>query len=336
VSIARKKANMRRFSSRVLPLALAALIAGCGGGGGASLQTVKSPVNAPSPASSGSSPTTLSISVHPQVTAASRARHVAYVVPTVQSVTLQAIRVNGVAVSGQPVYEQDLTRTSTGCTGSGASVTCSSSVSAPNGTVLFAVKSYAATGAVGSPTSTSYALATISPSGANRVTLSAGATIAQVQLYLATPNFTPGTAATSLLVVVPLDANGNVIVATGPYSAPIGLTLTATPAGHLVRREHRRDVGRDHGNRRRDAARDRVYDRIGVESAPQLDARLVVSREREPRVHRNRTDRNDHRLRRFAAVYADGRRQFGNGLDQRQHRDGRIDRLWVIAGRGQR
>jgi len=177
----------------------------------------------------------MTISVHPYASSQASKRAVKYVAPTTESATFQIIAVNGQTVTGQPVIEQDLVSGAAGCSTSGATVTCSTTVPVIVGTVTFAVKTFDQTGASGTQLGTATAGATIVANQANRIALTVSGIIAQVQLFLSPASQTPGTAGRSLLVVVPQDANGNIIVNPGTYDQPIALTLSGgTTSGSSV------------------------------------------------------------------------------------------------------
>gem|GEM_PF-6634989 len=170
----------------------------------------------------------MTISVHPYSTSQSSKRAPAYVAPTTESATFQVVAVNGQTVTGEPLIEQDLVAGASGCTTSGATVTCSTTVPVVLGTVTFQVKTYDQTGAQGAQLGTALASATIVANQANRIALTVSGQIAQVQLFLSPSSLTPGTAGKSLLVVVPQDANGNIIVNPGNYDMPIQLSFAST------------------------------------------------------------------------------------------------------------
>jgi hypothetical protein len=173
----------------------------------------------------------MSITVHPYVPTQANKRGAAYVAPTTESATFQVVAVNGAAVTGQPIIEQDLVATAPGCTTSGATVTCSTTVPVIVGTVTFQVKTYDQTGASGTQLGTSLASTTIVANQANRIALTVSGVIAQVQLFLGPSSLTAGTAGRSLLVVVPQDADGNIIVNPGNYDQPIQLSLSGGVVG---------------------------------------------------------------------------------------------------------
>jgi len=219
------------------PVCAALLLAACGGGGGGSSSSII-PVSGAStppisqPVGGGTSNATLSISVHPFVASSGANRKPQYVAPTTLSATFQVTSVNGTATPSQPIVEQDLTATSPGCSGSGATVTCSISYAVPIGNVLFSVKTYDHLGAAGTQIGTATAGASIIANNANRLTLTVSGVIAAVQLFLAQQQLAPNTAARSLLIAVPQDANGNVIVNPGNYDKPIALSVSGG-GGHV-------------------------------------------------------------------------------------------------------
>jgi len=226
---------MRSQVRLALFLCLALCVSACGGGGGGS-STHPNP--APSTNGSGgtsgtgsSAQATVTISVHPYVSSQADKRAIKYVAPTTKSATLQVISANGQTLTNQPVVEQDLVSGAAGCTTSSATVTCSTAVPVIVGSVTFAVKTYDQTGAQGNQLGTSLSAATIVANQANRIALTVSGIIANVQLFLAPSSLTPGTASKSLLVVVPQDANGNIIVNPGDYDQPIALSLSSTTTG---------------------------------------------------------------------------------------------------------
>jgi hypothetical protein len=110
-------------------------------------------------------------------------------------------------------------------------VTCTASIDAPVGNDVVAITSYGGQNGTGTALGTTQAPATIVQNSTNRIPLSIGGTIANLELFLANPSFTIGTAATSLIVIVPLDASGAVIVNPGDYNPSIAVTLSSTAGG---------------------------------------------------------------------------------------------------------
>jgi len=228
---------MRSHVRRAVFFCLALSLAACGGGGGGSTHvpggtgSSNSGGSSPAPGTGSATQATLTISVHPYASSQASKRSAAYVAPTTESATFQVTAVNGQAVTGQPIIEQDLISGSTGCTTSGATVTCATTVPVIVGTVTFQVKTYNQTGAQGTLLGTTLANATIVSNQANRIALTVQGVIASVQLFLSPQALAPGTAATSLLVVVPQDADGNIIVNPGNYDQPIQLSISGGTVG---------------------------------------------------------------------------------------------------------
>jgi len=102
------------------------------------------------------------------------------------------------------------------------------SFSAPVGTDVLQVTSYPQANGGGSALGTASLPATITANAQNVVALDIGGNIAQLQMYLSQSTFTPGASATALVVIVPLDASGAVIVNPGNYNPSISVTSSDT------------------------------------------------------------------------------------------------------------
>ncbi len=223
---------MPRLIFAVLSAALA--FSACGGGGGGS-STAGSVTPGGGSTGGGGNPQTLapaSIAVsflqYTPVQTASK-RRAAFVSPATQSIGIAVLVANGTTVANPAVTKFSVGATASGCSASGATVSCTESIDAPVGSDVLAITSYDANGnALG----TTQAPVTIVQNSTNRIPLSIGGTIANLEIFLANPNFTVGTAGTSLVVIVPLDASGAVIVNPGDYNPSIAVTSSNT-SGHF-------------------------------------------------------------------------------------------------------
>jgi hypothetical protein len=222
---------MFRLVFAVLSAAFALSACG-GGGGGSSTAGSVSPGGGSTGGGSGTqslAPASISVSFQQYTPVkTSSIRRAAFVSPATQSIGIAVLVANGTTIPNPVATTFNVGPTATGCTASGGTVTCTASINAPVGSDVLAITSYGGQNGAGTPLGTTQAPVTIVQNSTNRIPLSIGGTIANLQVYLANPNFTLGTAATSLVVIVPLDASGAVIVNPGDYNPAITVTSSNT------------------------------------------------------------------------------------------------------------
>ena len=187
-----------------------------GGGSGGSGSTGSS--NALAPAS-----VSVSFLQYQPVQTASR-RRTAFISPATESISLSVIVANGSTLSNPTVTTFNVGPSAANCSVSGATVTCSASIDAPVGTDVIAITSYDASG---KQLGATQAPVTIVQNSTNRIPLSLGGTIASLELYLSNSNLSLNSPK-SLVVIVPLDASGAVIVNPGNYNPSITVTSSDT------------------------------------------------------------------------------------------------------------
>jgi len=196
----------RASSTRATLLALiAALAAGCGGGG------TTTPVTAQSP----SQKTAL---VQFQITVrspSSTARRPAYISTSTKSASIAVTPSGGSA--GTP--------TIVNCT-----TVCSAQVLAPVGSDTFAVKLFDAQNAGGNLLSTGTLTQTIVIDQANTVSVTFNGVVASLSVVLTPSSVTAGTSTTVAVSANALDADGNTIIGPGSYANASGGALTVTLA----------------------------------------------------------------------------------------------------------
>lgn len=192
-----------------------AVLAACSGGSGGST------IPAAGSFSQHTSSAVFSISI-PARTANARAPR--YISPNTQSLT---ISVNGAST---PAVTQNVTPGSTGCTSSGASITCSVSVTAPVGNDTFAVTLFSGTNASGSQLATGSVTATVG-SNPTSVDITLDGVVDSVALSLADASPYAGSPATIAVSVTAKDASGATIISPGGYSQPITLS-DSDASGH--------------------------------------------------------------------------------------------------------
>jgi hypothetical protein len=205
-----------------------ALFSACGGGGGGGGASVSPTTKVGSSATAGpSAAATLSVSFqqYTPVQTSSTKRAPKFVSPATQAITLSLLSVNGATPANAVPTTVNVGPSATGCTTVGAKVTCSVNFSAPVGTDVFQATSLSSTGTT---LGTASLAATITANAQNAVALDIGGNIAQLQMYLAQSTFTQGASAQALVVIVPLDASGAVIVNPGNYNPSISVTSSDT------------------------------------------------------------------------------------------------------------
>jgi virginiamycin B lyase len=202
---------------RVVIVALAALLSGCGGGGAS--------VAPATPGAGDRAPATISfvIRVPSGTSTAARLRRPAYVSPSTQSLTIANS-------SGTVLVTANLTPQSAGCTAPTATtpLTCTVSATVPSGTNTLTIASYDAPGATGTKVAVAALQVTAAASGPTTINLTLSGIVASLALALDPAALPTGTAARSALILNALDPDGNIIVGPELFVDASGNALTIT------------------------------------------------------------------------------------------------------------
>ncbi|HUA10021.1 MAG TPA: hypothetical protein VMA98_12215, partial [Candidatus Acidoferrales bacterium] len=192
-------------------VAIAALLAGCGGGG-STRGLPALPTGSPAPQSTQQKTQDVSVSF-------------TIIVPTASGAKLRRV----------PNYVSASTKSATIAVGSATpatvncTTTCSGTVSAPVGSDTFTVNLYDATNGTGSLLSTGTLTQTIVAGQANSVNVTFNGVVASLAVAIANV-VSPGTAGSVGVTVNALDADGNTIVGPGVYvnssGTPVTIALT--------------------------------------------------------------------------------------------------------------
>lgn len=203
------------MAGRVLASICALVLVSCGGGG----SVLRPAPGANSGTMSQSASATIRFVIPSPSDSPPRARKPAFVSPSIQSAS---ITLSGIA---QP-FVANLTPQSPNCAGGGGGLTCTISLGAPTGTVMFTIRTYDGLNAQGNLLSTGSATATVTLAGPNNVNLALNGAVSRLSLALMQPLVPVGSSATTQLVVQGLDAQNNVIIGAGAYVDAGGNPLT--------------------------------------------------------------------------------------------------------------
>ena len=224
---------------RGLAVSLCVALAACGGGGGGSVPApsavaTSAPGGSGSPASNAVAAATLSVSFqqYTPLTTSGLSRRPAFVSPATQSMTLTVVSVNGSPVSNGATVTFNVGAGAQNCANAAGITTCTVSLNVPVGNVVLSAKSFSGTNGGGSTLGSALVPEAIAQNATNRIALALGGNIASIQLYLSATNFSTGTAATALAVIVPLDSSGAQIVVSGNYNPAIVVT-SSDVTGHF-------------------------------------------------------------------------------------------------------
>jgi hypothetical protein len=208
--------------------ASALIAAGCSGGGGSSAPPTPAPSVAPATA-----PVTFSISVG-SGTGASSKRRPHYVSVATKSVAITPIALGSV---NEPTTVIDIASGAPGCSGSGAKLTCTGTLSAPIGQTSFNVVTYAATGAKGGVLSTGTITIVVGSSSneisvTNQTSLTLNAAPARFTLSASAASLQLGTPSSLTVTATVYDAAGEIIIGGGSFTQPIDVE-TIAPGGQV-------------------------------------------------------------------------------------------------------
>lgn len=215
-------------------LALAALvaIAGCGGGGTNAVPSAPATV-APGGGSGSTDQVVFSIVIPAQSSSTSSHARAAYVSPNTGSVAITLVSVNGAAQSASTPFVAAVGAHASGCTSAASAVTCTLSVPAPAGNDVFTIATYqSATGS--GPVLASTSIAATSPGG-TPVALDLGGVPAAIAFSPARlPLVDDGTVQKVAVTVNAADASGAAIVGSAPFQSPVDLQIENDPGGALA------------------------------------------------------------------------------------------------------
>lgn len=216
------------------------MVSACGGGGGGSSVSPGIPTSKTTAAPSTTNatavaPATFSVSFLQYAPVQTSAhRRAQFISPATQSIVLTLVSVNGSAPSSPVTATLNVGASDTGCTTSGAKVTCSTSFNAPVGNDVLTAASCSGPNGAGCTLGTATVADTVQSNATNAIALDIGGVIANLQMFLVQSSFTQGTAAQSLVVIVPLDSSGAQIVNPGNYSPSISVNATGNSAFSLI------------------------------------------------------------------------------------------------------
>jgi hypothetical protein len=111
---------------------------------------------------------------------------------------------------------------------------CTLSTEIAPGAVRLGVTLFAGTNGTGSQLSSGTLATTITTGSQNAFSMALGGIVASLALQLPATPFTLGTASTTTLSVVPMDASGNVIIGNDAFATPISLALSGTGASEFT------------------------------------------------------------------------------------------------------
>ena len=191
---------------------LAIALSACGGSGGGS--TVPSAPTGSKPAAHASA--TFAIKI-PAPSSASGTMRPKFVSPSTQSVKVSS--------GGSVLGTFNTTPTSPGCSSANGVTACSFDISQlATGSQTLTVDAYDGTNGSGNHLSTGNVTQTIVAGQANTISVTMSGVVASLSLGVVGGAFKAGTAVTPALTVMAKDADGNVIVGPGNYSAPVTIT----------------------------------------------------------------------------------------------------------------
>jgi hypothetical protein len=209
------------MNTRAVAVATLILLAGCGGGSSTPVPT--GPIPSPAPTATPAPGTaTLTLGVPRSTASAQRAPRAAGSVATTLVVTVKT-------VDGQPPTPAQVPTNPTtialstaaggNCTTSPSGETCTVTIPAPGGQVVYQFDVFDANN---KKLATSTATFTITPGTTPHLTTAVGGIIASV--VVTAPTLNAGTPFSGPITVQAFDAGGTLIVGTAPYSNPITLT----------------------------------------------------------------------------------------------------------------
>jgi hypothetical protein len=230
---------MRRVGAFLFPLAVAVVCAltACGGGGGGTTPSISGGSGSGGSGTGGSGSGTTStgtatatfavaLQQYAPVQTTAVKRRVAFLSPATAQIAFTLVSVNGVAQTGA-TQTFAVGPTAPNCGSTSGIVNCTLSAALPIGSDVISASTLDANG---HSLGTSQIQATVAQNTTNRIALAVGGTIASLQVYLSKTQFTPGTAGTANVIVVPLDSSGAAIVNPGNYNPPITLSMTGSTA----------------------------------------------------------------------------------------------------------
>lgn len=147
-------------------------------------------------------------------------RRPAFVSPATATLSFTLVSVNGQPSTGS-TSTFAVGPSAPNCSAAGAAVSCNFPVTIPLGNDVLQAQTLDTNGNV---LGSSLVTAAIVLNSANRVPLQIGGNIAALQIFLSQTQFTRGTPANALVVVVPLDSSGAEIVNPGNYNPAITVT----------------------------------------------------------------------------------------------------------------
>ena len=219
--------RFRFISISALVVALAAIVAGCGGGG--SVPSGSTIGSTPQPQPSSGAAATLHVTVAVGGSGTAKVVRPGYVSSNTQSVAIQLVSSNGSPVSGQTAAVVQTYAGAPGCTGTGSTLTCAQDVKTISGQDVFAVTLFSAPNATGTALASGFITSNVSAGGGslpitNSTSLALSGIVANISVSTAPMSLTYGVPGSVQVILNATDASGATIIAPGTFSSPIELT----------------------------------------------------------------------------------------------------------------
>ena len=221
--------RFRLISVSALVITVAAIVAGCGGGG--SVPSGSTIGTTPQPQPSTGAPATLHVTITVGGSGSAKRVRPGYVSSNTQSVAIQLVSSNGSPVSGQPATIVQTYAGAPGCTASGSTLTCTQDITTISGQDVFAVTLFSAPNGTGAALASGFITSTVSPGGGslpitNSTSLALSGIVANISVSVVPASFTFGVPGSAQVILNATDASGATIIAPGTFSSPIQLTTT--------------------------------------------------------------------------------------------------------------
>lgn len=197
-------------------------LAACGGGGGGLTPSAGTPGGgSTNPTQSSSAKGTMAITI-PSAAALSTRAHRDYISPSTKSAVVSLVTNN----KPTQIAEANLTPTSANCSSASGGLQCTIAFIAPPGSDTLQLALYDATGGTGKLLATAEVSVTLTASAVTSVPVSLDGVPSAATVVLGASTLPVGTAGSVSLIVQATDADGNIIVGPGSFTAPIALTIT--------------------------------------------------------------------------------------------------------------
>lgn len=208
------RARVRIVSTIIAAVAVSSTLAACGGGagGGTAIPKQSNPfLEAPT------APMMFSVRIPANAATSSNARRPSYVSSNTNSVSFTITSWNGNAETASPVI---VSLSGANCTGSGSSKVCTVTSSAPIGSDVWKVATYASGNGTGTALSENSASGTITAAGPNNLSVTLNPVVASLAFSPVNASCLDGTPCNGSVIIQALDASGAVIIGPGSYLTP--------------------------------------------------------------------------------------------------------------------